>query len=137
MVRFRTGRQKRINVGIEGADEVAKLLESMGEAASIILEQAAEAGGKVVLKDAKKRCPVDSGKLRASLHLEKGKTKKPEIKQEVKISPGKTEYYGTFVELGTTRQAAQPFMRPAVDENKDIIAKAINQEVLRALRRIR
>ncbi len=109
----------------------------MGAAASEILAQAAEAGGQVVLEDAKNHCPVDTGALKASLHIEKGKSKKPDIKQEVKILPGKKEYYGTFVELGTTRQATQPYLRPAVDENKEQIATAVNQEILKALGRIR
>lgn len=137
MARFKAAKQRRLRVGIEGAAEVAKMLEELGEAASGILEQAAEAGGKVALDDAKRRCPIQTGALKASLHLEKGKTKKPEIKQEVKISPGKKEYYGTFVELGTSKQAAQPYMRPAIDENQTEIAKAINQEVLRAIGRIK
>ncbi len=137
MARFRAARQKKLNVGIEGADEVIELLEEMGAAASQILAQAAEVAGKIVLEDAKRRCPVDTGALKASLHIEQGKSKKPDIKQEVKILTGKKEYYGTFVELGTSRQAAKPFLRPAVDENKDKIAAAVNQEILRALGRMR
>lgn len=137
MARFRGARQRRLNVGIEGADEVIQLLEEMGAAASAVLEQAAAAGGQIVLEDAKSRCPIDTGALKASLHMDKGKSKKPDIKQEVKISPGKQEYYGTFVELGTTRQAAQPYLRPAVDKNKEKIAKAVTQEIARALGRIR
>jgi len=51
--------------------------------------------------------------------------------------PGKQEYYGTFVELGTKHQAAQPYLRPAVDENKQQIGMAVNQKILKALERIR
>ncbi|MDW7651313.1 MAG: HK97 gp10 family phage protein [Bacillota bacterium] len=137
MAKFKAAKQRKLRVSIEGADEVAKLLEDLGEAAGSILEQAAEAGGKIALDDAKRRCPVDTGALKASLYLAKSKTRKPEIKREVKISPGKKEYYGTFVELGTANINPQPFMRPAIDENQDRIAKAINQKVLSALGRIR
>ena len=136
MARFRAARQKKLNIGIEGADEVIELLEEMGVAASEILAQAAEAAGRIVLEDAKNRCPVDTGALKASLHIEPSKSKKPDIKQEVKVLPGKKEYYGTFVELGTSRQAAQPYLRPAVDENKDKIAAAVHQEIVKALGRI-
>ena len=137
MAKFKAAKQRQLRVSIEGADEVAKLLEDLSEAAGSILEQAAEAGGKIALDDARRRCPVDTGALKASLHLAKSKTRKPEIKREVKISPGKKEYYGTFVELGTANINPQPFMRPAIDENQDRIAKAINQKVLSALGRIR
>lgn len=137
MARFRGARQRKLHVAIEGADEVIKILENMGAAASDVLEQAAQAGGQIVLEDAKNRCSVNTGALKASLHIEKGKSKKPDVKQEVKISPGKQEYYGTFVELGTTRQAARPYLRPAVDKNKEKIAEAVTQEIARAIGRIR
>ena len=134
--KFKSAKQRRLNTSIEGADEVIKMLKELGEAASGILERAAEAGGRVALDAAKAKCPVDTGALKRSLHIEKSKTKKPEIKQEVKISPGKNQYYGTFVELGTKRQAAKPYLRPAIDENQEQISKAVNQEVLRAIGRI-
>ncbi|MEA1961277.1 MAG: HK97-gp10 family putative phage morphogenesis protein [Bacillota bacterium] len=137
MARVRRAKQRKVNVGIKGADKAIKLLEEMGAAASEVLEKATEAGGQIVLEDARTRCPEVTGALKASLHMEQAKSKKPEIKQEVKISPGKQEYYGTFVELGTTRQEAQPFLRPAVDKNKEQIGKAVNREILRALGRIR
>lgn len=128
-------RQRKVNVGIEGAEEIIKLLKDMGQAAENVLEKAAEAGGKVALSDAKRRCPIDTGNLKNSLHLDNGK--KSERRAEVKISQGKDEFYGTFVELGTKHQKAQPFMRPAIDENQSDIAKAVNEEVGRALGRFR
>lgn len=137
MSKFKSSRPRKIKSGIEGAEEVIKLLEDIGAAASEILEQSVEAGGRIALKDAKKRCPVDTGALQASLHIAKVKSNKPNIRQAVKISPGKQQYYGTFVELGTKGQAAQPYLRPAIDENKKQIANAINQEILKALGRIR
>lgn len=137
MAKFKAAKQKKLKTSIEGADEVIKMLQEMGQEASSILERAADAGGKIALNAAKNLCPVKTGALKASLYLQKSKTKKPEIKQEVKISPGKKEFYGTFVELGTSKQAAQPYMRPAIDENQGEIARTINQEVLKAIGRIK
>lgn len=136
MARFRSARRRGWNTQLEGAEEVIELLNQIGDAASDVLATAARAGGDIALTDARRRCPVDTGKLKASLHLEKGKSKKPRVHQIVEIKPGKKEYYGTFVELGTKRQPAQPFMRPAVNENKSRIGEAVNQAVLRALGRI-
>lgn len=135
MGRSYSSRQRKVSSGIEGADEAIKLLKDMGIAAENVLEKAAEEGGKIALKEAKRRCPVDSGRLKASLHLTKGR--KSESKADVKIAPGKQEYYGTFVELGTKHQGAKPYLRPAVDEKQGDIAKAVNQTVLRALGRFR
>lgn len=127
-------KKQRYRVGIEGADEVVKMLADMGQSAEDVLQSAAEAGGKIALDDAKMRCPVDTGRLKNSLYLEK--LKKSPGKADVKVSIGKNEYYGVFVELGTSKSEAKPFLRPAVDENKDRIAKAINEAVLKALGRL-
>jgi len=58
---------------------------------------------------AKRICPVDTGRLRAS------------ITHEVDASPGKIEgrvgtnvEYAAYVELGTRRASAQPYLRPAL-----------------------
>lgn len=59
---------------------------------------------------AQMKCPVDTGNLRAS------------ITHEVDTG-GKAVYIGTnveyapYVELGTSRQAAQPYLRPAATEH--------------------
>jgi HK97 gp10 family phage protein len=137
MAKFKAAKQRKIKTSVEGLNDICKLLEDMGVEASNILQQAAEAGGRIALAAAKKRCPADTGALKESLYLENSKTKNPQIKQEIKIAPGKNEFYGTFVELGTSKQKAQPYMRPAVDENQHEIAKAINDEVIRALKELK
>lgn len=63
------------------------MLKDMGKAAEEVLEQAADAGGRLALLEAKRRCPVRTGRLKESLHLQNGK--KTEIKADVKYSQGK------------------------------------------------
>lgn len=135
MVKSYTARQKKLFARVDGAKEVIKLLENMGQNAATVLSQAAEAGGKIALAEARRRCPVRSGRLRASLSLKLGK--KTALKANVRVVHGRKEYYGTFVELGTKKSPAQPFMRPAVDENKKRIADAITEEIGRAIGRSR
>jgi len=55
----------------------------------------------------------------------------------VRIEHGKKEYYGKFVELGTKKQPAKPFLRPAVDENKKQISEAVTEEIGRAVGKVR
>lgn len=38
---------------------------------------------------------------------------------------GPTTYYAPFVELGTSRMAAKPFMAPAAERHRDAFAQAI------------
>ena len=126
-------KKQNYKVGIEGADEVVKMLADMGQSAEDVLEKAAEAGGKIALNDAKRRCPVKTIRLKNSLYLEK--LKKSQGKADVKVSIGKKEFYGVFVELGTGDTQAKPYLRPAVDENKDKISKAVNESILKAIGR--
>ncbi|MDA8227050.1 MAG: HK97 gp10 family phage protein [Desulfitobacterium hafniense] len=135
MAKSYTARQKKLFTRVDGAKEVIKLLEDMGQNAATVLLQAAEAGGKIALAEARRRCPVRSGRLRSSLSLKLGK--KTALKANVRVVHGRKEYYGTFVELGTKKSPAQPFMRPAVDENKKQIADAVTEEIGRAIGRSR
>lgn len=135
MARAYTARIKKLKAEVEGAEEVVKLLEEMGQKAGEVLAKAAEAGGRVALSEAKRRCSVKTGRLRASLTLTQGK--KTPTKANVRIEHGKKEYYGKFVELGTRKQPARPFMRPAVDENKQQISEAVTEEIGRAVGRVR
>ena len=58
-------------------------------------------------KHARREVPVRTGKLRASLNT------KP-LRPAAKIITGDGVEYGRFVELGTSRQAPNPFLRRAL-----------------------
>jgi HK97 gp10 family phage protein len=57
-------------------------------------------------REAKRICPVDTGALRASIHLRETK------KGKIQIVAGKN--YAHYVEFGTYRQRPQPYIRPAM-----------------------
>lgn len=58
---------------------------------------------------AKAKCPVDTGRLRNSItHTALG--------DDVEAIGTNVEY-GRYVELGTSRQEAQPFLRPAAEDH--------------------
>ena len=46
------------------------------------------------------------------------------------VGPGPAGFYGTFLEFGTRKMAARPFMRPAVDEKGDEAAATV-MEIMR------
>ena len=86
-------------------EDVLEGLQKNIEDAALLLE-----------RNAKQNCPVDTGKLRASITTEVGK-----FEAEV----GTNVEYAQCVEFGTSKQSAKPFMRPALDKaitqlNKDI-----------------
>jgi hypothetical protein len=56
MARAYTARIKKLKAEVRG-EEVVKLLEEMGQKAGEVLAKAAEAGGRVALSEARRRCP--------------------------------------------------------------------------------
>ena len=122
-----SAKQKKVKVAIEGAEKIVKKLKEMDDAAGDVLMKAAMEGGEIVLEEAKRNCPVDTGNLRNSLKLTKDKQTK--TKATVKIDFDKTLKYGTHVELGTKNQASQPFLRASVDDNQNTINVEITDTV--------
>ena len=122
-----SAKQKKVKVAIEGADKIVKKLKAMDDAAGDVLMKAAMEGGQIVLEEAKRNCPVDTGTLRNSLKLTKDKQTK--TKATVKIDFDKSLKYGTHVELGTKYHPAQPFLRGSVDEKQNEINVEITDTV--------
>lgn len=54
--------------------------------------------------------PVDTGRLRNSLHIS------PSSPGSLRYEVGDGVDYGVFVEFGTYKMGAQPYLRPAADE---------------------
>ena len=121
---------------IDGLPEVEKLLSEMGDAAGEVLDKAAMEGAQIVLDDAKNKVPVDTGRLRDSLVLKKSKVKNAKVRGQYYVTKKSGAEHFAPVELGTSKMKAQPFLRPAVDENMYKVAKKINTEVLKAIVRI-
>ena len=122
-----SAKQRKVKVEIDGAEKIIKKLKAMDDAAGDVLMKAAMEGGKIVLEEAKRNCPVDTGTLRESLKLTKDKQTKK--KATVKIDFDKSLKYGTHVELGTKYHPAQPFLRGSVDENQSEINVEITDTV--------
>ena len=129
-------RVKKLKTYIEGMDEVIKLVAELGDAAADALDKASKAGADMVLSEAKQRVPVDTGKLRDSLVLKKSRVKKVKVKSEYYVTKKSGAEHFAPVELGTSKMKAQPFLRSAIDENKNSIAKKVNEEMLKAIGRI-
>ena len=131
-------------IKIEGLDEVLYKLGKISSNANI--EEALGTCCAVVEKSAKQKAPKDTGALRRSI------TSKVEGNQGIIFTP--LEYapyveYGTglFAESGgrkdvpwnyqddegkwhsTSGQKPQPFMRPALEENKALIKQILKEEL--------
>lgn len=86
-------------------DVVDQLLAPGGE----VHREAMKAAIRVE-RAAKRLCPVDTGRLRASItHSDVDRDG-----DAVKVRVGTNVEYAAYVELGTSRAAAQPYLRPAL-----------------------
>ena len=86
--------------------------------------KATRAQAKIVLEDAKALVPIDTGELERSLKV---KARKRSRRNKGTVGHAVTtgqqlfvddQFYGAFVELGTQKKEADPFLRPALWGNQ-------------------
>ena len=76
---------------------------------------------EAVEMDAKARVPVASGELRDAIHIE------TEDRNSVSVVAGDDNvFYGHFVEHGTSRVPARPFLVPALEAKREEILASVN-----------
>lgn len=138
-------------VRIDGSDSLMRKLSALAEAAQgQMLERAMVAGALIVQNAAKQQAPFLTGTLRRSIHIggheemnpdgEGGNVPEPEVDgASVAVYIGTDVEYARRLEYGFNgtdslgrqySQAAQPYLRPAADENQ----AAVRTEVGEALR---
>jgi HK97 gp10 family phage protein len=77
----------------------------------------------------------EAGELKFSVGIRGGSTSK----RKNASNPGGDTYYWRFLEFGTAKMAAQPFMRPAMESSiapaTDEFVKQFDKAIVRAIRR--
>lgn len=102
-----------IGASVVGDISIAQLAEKINSQ----LSSALLAGAEAVAERARGLCPVDTGRLRASISTsQEGKS--------ARVSVG--EEYGIYVELGTYKSAAQPFLVPSLAAAESEILSAVS-----------
>jgi len=81
------------------------------------VDRAVQKAGLDCERYAKQRCPVDTGNLRASITYENT--------GRFQCMVGTNVEYAPYVELGTSRQAAQPYLFPAYARAKSKLMDAL------------
>ena len=112
-----------------------KALEKIGRglraAPGIIQEELGKAVTElafVIEGHAKKLCPVDTGLLRSSIL--------PVVESWAEAYVGTNVKYAIFVEYGTRKTKAQPYLEPAFLEGKRRAKGIFDRAIKRAMRRI-
>jgi HK97 gp10 family phage protein len=109
---------------------IERLQRALKEMPSIVAEELGKAVRDLVLLVegvAKKNCPVDTGKLRASIT--------PVIESWAAGYVVTNTAYAPYVEYGTRNMPAQPFLEPAFLEGKKQADKIFGEAIGRAIAR--
>ena len=85
------------------------------------IRRALEICGGTGERYAKELCPVDTGNLRNSI------THQPVDDHTMAV--GTNVYYAPYVELGTSRMRAQPYLRPAIENHSTEYERIIQSEL--------
>src|SRR5690625_715326 len=110
-----------MKVEFEGMDEFMQQLERLGNDVDKHTDEALINAGKLLQKEVKKRVPVDTGKLRDNIMLSEVKDKTI----DVYVDQQGPAYYGVFLEEGTSKMRARPFMYPAFHNSQFRIRREI------------
>jgi HK97 gp10 family phage protein len=85
-----------------------------------VIERGIQKGCLRVEASAKLNAPVDTGNLRASITTDV---------QGLQGEVGTNVEYAAYMELGTSKMKAHPYLYPALAENKDKIVKDISDSI--------
>jgi HK97 gp10 family phage protein len=114
-------KKRGTKAGIESGKELAKNFRNIGKQVLTEEEQAVFRAALIVERDAKLNCPVDTGRLRQSIGSRIVEGDENNIIAEV----GTNVTYAPYVEYGSSKMAARPFLFPAYNNNKQRILKEL------------
>lgn len=112
-----------------GLDEVLKKLKKLPERVQKnVISGAIRASAKPIIKEVKALVPKDSGTLQKSIGVKKRRSKDKNI-IHFSVAPlsRKNGWYGRFVEFGTSKTSAKPFMRPAIERTANETVKVAQE----------
>lgn len=123
---------------VTGLKELQKALAELPQGiARNVLRGAVNAGATVIKAEAKVRAPALTGILKRSLYQKQIREKSNLLLQTffVGVRQGRSSkktkkgvldaFYARFVEFGTSKMPAHPFMRPAFEAKKEAAVQAI------------
>ena len=139
---------------VEGLQELDRQLRALPErVAGNALATAVSAGARVIRNEAMARAPVDTGALKSQIFTKRLRSPSPSEKMSIvgvrsglakyantkrNVRSGKAgktyktdgkTFYWKFIEFGTSKMAAKPFLRPAFDAKEQDAVLAITEKL--------
>ncbi len=122
-----------IDIEFVGMDKLLEKIESMGSAANRIMSNAVKEAAQPILEEAKRLCPVRTGKLRDSLKISGVKSKKGT--KYVWVGDVDNQVgYSWFVEYGHSKAKPHPFLHPAYEKKKKEALEIMKNKLIEAIK---
>ncbi|WP_145533743.1 HK97-gp10 family putative phage morphogenesis protein [Yersinia alsatica] len=138
------------HLDFSGMLDLDRELELLSKAESrTVLRQAVRAGAAVIQAEAQSRAPERTGKLKRNIIIANGKGDATEATAGIRVrgtNPTGTNsdntkkavrsnnsFYWRFIELGTSKFPAVPFIRPAFDAKADEAAQVTIDRAIKAI----
>ncbi len=124
--------------GVKELDHaLAQLPKAVGRS---VLRQALTRAAAPVVAEAEQNAPVGAtGTLQASITAKTTLTRSQKAQRvkagAVEVFVGSVDPKSHLLEFGTSKMTAQPFLRPAWDANKHLVARILAREIWAALAR--
>ena len=141
---------------VKGLRELGLAMKGLSaDMAGKVARQATAAGAGVVRKAAREMAPVDSGNLKAAVVMKRLPKRETPLTEEYFVTvrqgkkrdaaqgkartgrQGKDAFYARFVEFGTVKVPARPFMRPALENNTQKAVSAMSNRLKARLDKVR
>ena len=116
---------------LEGMENLLNEIEKLGKAGSRIENKALREAGDVVKEAIQKEAPIRSGKLKRSITVSRVKNK--DGAKRVEVGPNKDVFYSRFVEFGTVKMKANPFMARGYETSKENAMETIEKNLKEGL----
>ena len=138
--------QVHVDISVFGDKQLQRALKALPiNVEKKVVRQALRKAAKPVLDTAKSLVPVKTGALKKSLKLRALRKQKrgqfgvqvmTGTREQLGIAADDPYYYPMAVEVGTAKAPAHPFMRPALDQNREatyrLVAELVRTGITRA-----
>lgn len=116
---------------LDGIENLITEVEKLGKEGLRIENRALKEAGEIVKDAITNETPTKTGTLKKSINVSGVKTK--DGIKHVEVGPGNEGWYGKFVEFGTVKMKADPFMSRGYEKSKDEALGAIEGSLRRGL----
>lgn len=120
-----------VDLELLGIEDLITEVEKLGKQGARLENRALREAGEVVKEAIQNESPVDTGTLKKSITVSRVKTK--DGMKQVEVGPGKEAFYGKFVEFGTVKIRANPFMGRGYESSKGKATDTIAENLRKGL----